>query len=104
MDHAEKPANPLRSILAAVGGYLWITGMFFLVELFAFYMLAPGDGMPLAFGAMWAMLLGAVVYVFPRKTGRILFGILYYLPLLWTVAQIAFYQFFGKLMWITSSF
>ncbi len=94
----------LRPLLAAVGGYLWIWGMFFLIELFAFFMLGPKDIMPLAFAAMWAFLFAAFVYVLPRKAGRIVFGILYTVLLLWTVAQIAFYQYFDKLMWLTSSF
>ncbi len=104
MNHHDKSGKQLWSVLVPVAEYLWIAGMFFLIELFAFYMLAPGDGMPLAFGAMWALLLSALVYVLPWKAGRILFGVLYYVLLLWTVAQIAFYQYFGKIMWITSSF
>ena len=57
---------------------------FFLVELFAFFFLSwkPGEFSaeqlwPLAFGALWAVILSSVVWALPTKAGRIVYGLLY---------------------------
>ena len=76
---------------------------FFAVELFAYLLLQPAQPLILLFGLFWAVLLSAVLYAIPRKVSRIVFGVVYYVIGLWTVAQLGYYQIFGKLMWITSS-
>ena len=82
--------------------FLMLTGAFFLVELLAFLLLKPDELSGLAFGALWAALLTGIVLCFPRKAGRIIFGVLYYFILLWTLAQAGYYQVFDKMMWFST--
>lgn len=77
---------------------------FFSVELFAWLLLQPGEWFPLAFGCLWALFLGILCGILPRKAGRILFGILYFLSLLWTLAQTGYYSVFGRMMWLQDVF
>lgn len=75
---------------------------FFSVELLAFILLDPENALPLAFGLLWAILLSSVCLALPRKAGRILFGVAYYVALLWVLAQAGYYAVFGKLMWLST--
>ncbi len=85
-------------------GFLMLFAAFFAVELFAYYLLKPGDGLGLRFGFMWALLLSSLIYAIPKKAGRIVFGIVYYFIALWTLAQAGHYRVFNKLMWFSSIF
>lgn len=85
-------------------GFLMLFAAFFAVELFAYSMLSPGDSLGLRFGIMWALLLAAVIYAIPKKAGRIVFGIVYYFIVLWTLAQVGHFRVFNKLMWFSSIF
>jgi len=85
-------------------GFLMLTAAFYAVELFANSMLQPGDDLPLRFGILWAMLLATLIYTIPRFIGRIVFGIVYFLMALWTLAQVAYFRVFGKLMWFSTVF
>ena len=75
---------------------------FFLVELLAFLLLKPDALSGLAFGALWAAMLAGAILCLPKKAGRIVFGILYYFILLWTLAQAGYYQVFNKMMWFST--
>ena len=75
---------------------------FFLVELLSFLLLKPNATTGLIFGGLWSGLLAGAVLCFPRKAGRIIFGILYYSILLWTLAQAGYYQVFDKMMWFST--
>ena len=85
-------------------GFLMLAAAFFAVELFANYMLTPGDQLGLKFGFMWSLLLAGLIYAIPKRIGRIVFGIVYYFIALWTLAQIAYFRVFGKLMWFSTIF
>lgn len=76
---------------------------FMLVELYAFaFLYDPGDQpWPLAFGALWTVLLTSLVRLLPRKASRVTFGILYFLAVGYTVAQTGYYILFREMMWIT---
>ena len=79
---------------------------FFLLELFAFCYLQPGAdaGMkywPLAFGAFWSVLLGAVMTMLPRQGGRVAFGLFYGAGLVYTVGQTGYYLLFSEMMWLS---
>ncbi len=96
---------------------------FFLIELFAFFFLsAAADASiwetlrktgyaaqdvgkllfwPLAFGAIWAVLLTGIVRLLPEKIGRIAFGILYFIPMIYTGVQTGYFQLFKNMMWIS---
>ena len=81
-----------------------LAGTYFAVELFAYLLLAPGEWFPLAFGALWALLLAAFCLCLPRLAGRIAFGITYYFYLAWTLAQIGYYSVFGRMLWLQDIF
>lgn len=76
---------------------------FMLVELYAFaFLYDPVDQpWPLAFGALWTVLLTSLVRLLPRKASRVTFGILYFLAVGYTVAQTGYYILFREMMWIT---
>ena len=103
---------PLISIAAA----------FFLVEVFGFlfltmvgseelwkHLFAPAQGMenapiskwPLIFGALWAIGLTGILRVLPRKVSRVLFGIAYFLALIYTCVQTGYFHLFREMMWIS---
>ena len=74
---------------------------YFLVEYYAYLQLQPEDLMVLAFGGVWAVLLTALVLCLPKRAGRIVYGISYFLITAWTMGQTGYYQTFDKLMWLT---
>ena len=81
-----------------------LLGGFLAVELFAWLLLLPGEWSPLLFGLLWSLLLGILCVILPRKAGRIIFGIVYYLATLWTLAQTGYYSVFGRMMWMQDVF
>ncbi|MGM9590453.1 MAG: LTA synthase family protein [Faecousia sp.] len=78
---------------------------FFLVELFAFLYLQPGNEAlelwPLAFGALWAVFLGGLLGLLPGKVGRVVFGLLFAGILVYSVGQTGYYQLFSEMMWLS---
>lgn len=96
----------VRSLFRRIGllllDYIKPISAFFCVELVAYILLDPGDFFPLLFGLFWAVLLSALCLLLPKKAGRIVFGILYYLVLLWTLAQSGYDTVFGKMMWLST--
>lgn len=99
---------------------------FFLIEVFAFFFLstvnAAGDLYaesrfeqqgytsealstvnlwPLAFGAVWAVLLTALVRLLPGRASRVGFGIVYFLFLIYAVVQTGYFQLFREMMWLS---
>lgn len=83
-------------------GFFILFAAFFLIELFAFLLLKPATAIGLGFGALWAGMLAGTILFLPRKAGRIVFAILYYVFLLWTLAQAGYYQVFDKMMWLST--
>ncbi|MBQ4641799.1 MAG: sulfatase-like hydrolase/transferase [Oscillospiraceae bacterium] len=74
-----------------------------LIECVGMILLRPESSNGLLFGALWSVMLAAFLLLLPRKAGRILFGILYYVAFLWTIAQAGYYQVFGKMMWLSTT-
>jgi len=89
-------------VLKYLVGFLMLFASFFLIELLAFILLKPIDFCGLSFGALWSAMLTCLILCLPRKAARILFGILYYFMLLWTLAQAGYYQVFDKMMWLST--
>ncbi len=79
-----------------------LAGAYFTVELLACWLLKPVGFTGLAFGALWAAMLSALVLCLPRKAARIVFGVTYYLYTVWAIAQIGYYQIFDKMMWVST--
>jgi len=100
---------------------IWLSLL--LVELFAFAFLAPGKeetvlGLleelirseddsgwkvfwPLAFGALWATLLTALVCLLPRKAGQVGYAVVYLLALVYAGFQTGYYVLFRQMMWLS---
>ena len=81
---------------------------FFLAECFAcsFLALNPENFelaqlWPLAFGALWAGILGGILRTLPGKTARILYGVLYLLNLVYVGFQTGYFILFDQMMWIS---
>ena len=77
---------------------------FFLTEVFAYHYLIVQEGQmpwPLAFGALWAVILGGGLYLLPRRGSRICFGLVYGLSVVYAVGQTGYYQLFSEMMWLS---
>ncbi len=80
----------------------------FLVELFGFFFLGmdakTGEASPLwplAFGILWALVVGGLLWLLPRKAARICYGIVYYLMVVYAGFQTGYYLLFGQMMWLS---
>lgn len=82
--------------------FLTVSASLFLIELLVFRLLNSADGTALVFGLLWSLLLASLLLFLPRTAGRVLYGILYFPVLLWGLAQIGYYQIFGKMMWLST--
>lgn len=81
---------------------------FFGVELFCFFFLsldveafAADQLWPLAFGGVWALILGSGIRLLSRTVGRIVFGITYYLAAVYAGFQTGYYVLFSQMMWLS---
>ena len=96
---------------------------FFLVEVFAFlFLMTVGaesawkffrgagyaaqdlgsiDYWPLAFGALWAVLLWGLLRCLPRKAARVLYGIFYFLAVIYAGVQTGYFCLFREMMWLS---
>lgn len=71
-------------------------------ELFGFAFLSPDRKLwPLLFGALWAALLGGIIWLLPRLAARIVFGIVYFLGVIYAGFQTGYYILFGEMMWLS---
>lgn len=91
-----------KLIFRYIFSFLFLFAAFFLVEVVAFLLLKPEDVTGLNFGLLWAGMLAGIILCLPRLAGRITFGILYFVMLLWTLAQAGYYQVFDKMMWLST--
>ena len=105
-----KQSQPCTDQPSAVTGrtgwrmpFFTIPVAFFLVEVFglAFLQGQTVNWWPLAFGALWAVILTGLVRILPTLAGRILFGISYFLAVGYTAAQTGYYLLFREMMWIS---
>ncbi len=83
-------------------GFFAVFASFFLIEALAFLLLKPDDFTGLIFGLLWSAMLTGFILFLPRKAARIVYGIVYYVMLLWTLAQAGYYQVFDKMMWLST--
>ena len=77
--------------------------LYFLVEAFAFAFLREAEmaWWPLAFGGIWAIGLTCLCRALPRRAGQILFGVSYYLALIYAAVETGYYILFGEMMWVS---
>lgn len=88
--------------------FLFVPLSFFMTELFAFLFLSLDTEnfetvqlWPLAFGGLWAVVLGWLVRLFPVKLGRVLYGVLYFLTAIYAVVETGYYILFSEMMWLS---
>ena len=79
-----------------------------LVEVFGFLFLgydreqfAPAQLWSLAFGGLWMLIVGGLLWLLPRKAARIVYGIFYFLLVLYAAFQTGYYLLFGQMMWLS---
>ena len=88
--------------------FLLLPFSFFLIEVFAFFFLSldmeafeTSQLWPLAFGAVWAVLLGSLIRLLPVKAARIAYGILYLFMLVYAGFQTGYHIMFSEMMWLS---
>ena len=87
--------------------FLLVPLSFFFIEVFGFDFLALEEEVEnrtywqLAFGGVWAIVLGGVIRLFPGKSGPIAYGVSYFLSLLYAGFQTGYYILFSEMMWIS---
>lgn len=80
---------------------------FFMVEFFACVFLNAAEEnaalkwWPLAFGGLWAILLTGLVMALPGKAGRVAFGLVYFISVIYAGIQTGYYLLFRSMMWIS---
>ena len=76
---------------------------FFLIELFAYQFLKTESmaAWPLAFGALWAVILSGIVRALPELPGRIFYGVSYFAILVYAGFQTGYHHLFNAMMWIS---
>lgn len=85
-------------------GVLPLATSFYLIELLAYRLLEPTSQWPLIFGALWALLLASIILLLPRLPGRIVYGIVYYAMVGWTLGQTGYFRYFRRMMWLSDMF
>lgn len=80
---------------------------FFLIEGFALLFLSlEGEFQaeqlwPLAFGALWSLILGGILRALPWKAARIGFGVAYFTALVYAGFQTGYFILFSGMMWLS---
>ena len=97
-----KWAASLPPVIRYIRHFLMFFVPLFLIELLCLSLLRPETALGLGFGALWAGMLAGFILCLPRLAGRIVFGILYFVMLLWSLAQAGYYLVFGKMMWVST--
>ena len=89
-------------------GFLLLGLSFFLTELFGFFFLSfqpdqfvPAQLWPLAFGALWAVIVTGILSLLPRKAGQVVYGIVYFFMLVYAGFQTGYYIMFSQMMWLS---
>lgn len=103
MGKYERDARPEKKRLP----FLAVPVSFLLVEVFAFCFLS-GEGAlelqdhwPLVFGLLWALLLAFVIRMLPNRAGKLVFGAVYLLSLIYAGFQTGYYYLFGEMLWLS---
>lgn len=85
-----------------------LAGMsFFAVELFAFFFLSLNEAFemaqlwPLAFGCLWAVILGALLTLLPNRAARVIYGVAYFLMVVYAGVQTGYHLMFSQMMWLS---
>ena len=81
---------------------------YFFIELFAFFFLSLDSGAfsaaqlwPLAFGALWAILLSGLLRILPVKAARVGYAVSYLFMLVYAGFQTGYHILFSEMMWLS---
>ena len=84
--------------------FLLIPLSFALVELFGLCFLLPeGEqgNFPVTFGLLWTCIISGILFLLPRVTARILYGISYFLSAVYAGFQTGYYLLFSEMLWLS---
>ena len=88
--------------------FLLLPLSFFFIEFFAFFFLSVNQETftlnqlwPLAFGALWAMMIGGILRLLPNPVSRVLYGIGYFGAAVYAGFQTGYYILFNQMMWLS---
>jgi len=98
----KKQAASLPPAIKNIVKFLVLFIPLYLIEILALCLLQPETGLGLVFGVLWAGMLAGFILCLPKLAGRITFGILYYLILVWVLAQGGYFRVFDKMLWLSS--
>lgn len=90
-------SSPLRTVACI----LWMAAAFMGLEVFMRHYICSDLFYPLEFSAVWSVLLTAFVLLFSRWGAKLAFGVLYFVCMIYAIAQSGYYLIFGKMMWLT---
>ncbi|MBR4016269.1 MAG: sulfatase-like hydrolase/transferase [Oscillospiraceae bacterium] len=90
------------SVWKHILGFFVLFGSFFSIELLANLLLKPEGLTGLLFGAAWSLMISGLILFLPRLAARIAYGVVYFVMLLWTVAQAGYDTVFNKMMWFST--
>lgn len=88
----------LRFLLAFLVPFI----SFFSIELVVFLLMKNAEPCGLLFGMLWSALFAAIIIALPYKVSRVVYGVFYFILLIWGMAQIGYYQVFDKMMWLST--
>lgn len=97
----------VRKKQSRFGLFLLIPLSFFLVELFGLEFLDTVEEeetrqlWPLAFGALWALLLTGLIRILPGLAARVTYGVTYFLSVIYAGVQTGYYILFSEMMWFS---
>ncbi len=63
--------------------------------------LAHLDLWPLAFGALWAVMLSCLIWLLPNPAGRIAYGVVYFVFLLYATVETGYFIMFREMVWLS---
>jgi hypothetical protein len=84
--------------------FLLIPVSFLLIELFGLYFLMPdGESIqyPMLFSLCWTGIFSGAVFLLPGFAARLLYGIGYFLSLIYAGFQTGYYLLFSEMMWLS---
>ena len=77
---------------------------FVLIELFGLCFLLPAGEkafFPLVFGLLWSVGLSAALVLLPALAAKIVYGILYFLSVVYAGFQTGYYLLFSEMLWLS---
>ena len=84
--------------------FLFVFLSFVMIEIFGLYFLMPeGEKLhyPVIFGLCWSCALSSFLFLLPRLAAQIIYGVSYFLSLIYAGFQTGYYLLFSEMMWLS---